>query len=84
MTDTNIDKSPPFTIVPDRLVIAISRPAHIRFLPLQQNLVEFNLVLLPTHISVDSVTSLADVQKFGGKILATPSALVELQPVEQK
>jgi hypothetical protein len=80
MADTYIEKSAPFTIVPNSLItIAIPRPSRLQLSPSEPNEVEFNLVLLPNEITANNIESLSDIEKFGGRILATPSAAVEFQ-----
>jgi hypothetical protein len=79
ITDTAIDKSTAFTITGDAVNVAalLTSPTHLR--PPNNNpsqisvMVEFNLVLIPNDLRPEQITSLADVQRLGGKIVATRS-----------
>lgn len=69
MTDPAISKSAAFTITGDAVTIAVNKP-KIWLVPGAQNFVEFNLVLLPNQFSPEQITTLSDVARLGGKILA--------------
>jgi hypothetical protein len=87
MTDTSIDKSTTFTITGDLVNLAVPIPAtlhHLRVLPPSNSkvgdtfseMVDFNLVLIPNNLLPEQITSLADVERLGGKIVATHSKSV--------
>lgn len=90
MTDVAIEKSALFSITGGRTNIAIpfefgtthlriSRPPNIRPGDQYRVPVEFNLVIIPKDFSTEQLRSLSDVQKLGGKIIATPSTDLVIQ-----
>jgi hypothetical protein len=74
MTDTNLEKSRLYTIQDGMtsLSIPITEKFLNRFNPYGSNMIQFNLLLLPAKYSADHITSLADVETLGGKIIGTP------------
>jgi hypothetical protein len=76
MTDTVIEKSGMYTITGDRIAIAHATSGTLRFAALQPNNIQVFLILLPNSSSIDSVKSIGDVEKFGGKILTSRGQVV--------
>jgi hypothetical protein len=76
MTDTVIEKSGMYTITGDRIAIAHATSGTLRFAALQPNNIRVFLILLPNSSSIDSVKSIGDVEKFGGKILTSRGQVV--------
>jgi hypothetical protein len=72
MTDTAISKSAPYTITGDKVILAKSNPL-LNGHP-GENYIEYDLVMIPLDFSEAQITSLADVERIGGKILASPVA----------
>jgi len=70
MTDPLIAKSISYTITPGPIALSILAP-KLRANVGQMNMVEFDLVVLPNQFSPDQISTLADVQRLGGKILET-------------
>jgi hypothetical protein len=69
MTDKAIDKSGTYTITGDNPIRMVSvGTGNLRFIPLQTNILEFNLAMIPATISPDSITDLDDVEHVGGKL----------------
>lgn len=75
MTDTAIEKSSAYTITGGVLPLAVVGTGKIRLAALQENLVEFDLILLPVRHSPEQIRSLGDVESLGGKLLATRSTI---------
>jgi hypothetical protein len=82
MTDTSIEKSTTYTITGDVINVAASLPTphHLRVIATQPNvkvgdevrlMMDFNLVIIPNNILPEQITSLSDVGRLGGKIVAT-------------
>jgi hypothetical protein len=83
-TDTSIDRSGAFTITGDPVNLAIAegaQPTHLRvdtppnakvgdLVSVRAN---WNLVLIPNDFSPEQIASLQDVERLGGKIVATVS-----------
>ena len=81
MTDTSIAKSTTYTITGDLVTLAVpmsSAPHNLRVFPPPNSKagdtfsvqVNFNLVLIPNNLLPEQITSLADVERLGGKIVA--------------
>jgi hypothetical protein len=84
MTDVSIDKSSSFSITGGIVNIAIpfqfgtthlriSQPPNIKPGDEYRVLVGFYLVIIPKDLSAEQLRSLSDVQRLGGKIIASPS-----------
>jgi len=82
MTDVAISKSTAYTITGAPLSLAVYKPL-LRLNPGVENYVEFNLVLLPIQFSPEQITTLSDVERLGGKILADPAANYMQAPLVQ-
>jgi hypothetical protein len=80
MTDTNIEKSGLYTIDGNPVALAHRSSGVLVFPALQPVLVEFWLVLIPATYPPDSIKSLSDVEKIGGKLLAIKGALITGAP----
>ena len=76
MTDTNIKKSQTYTILDGFMTLAvpISNGTPWRVPVDRPTPLEYDLVQLPFLYSADQIRSLSDVEKLGGKILASPGA----------
>ena len=70
MTDTVIEKSQLYTITKRPQSLSIIGPHTFRA-PAQSSVVtiEYCLVILPNHLSIDQVRTLSDVSALGGKII---------------
>jgi hypothetical protein len=89
MTDPAIEKSPPYTITGEVIVLAVPflgaplspSPKHLRVTAPPNSKVgesfsvpvNYFLVLIPIHVSPDEIRSLSDVESFGGRIITTTS-----------
>ena len=81
ITDTFIEKSTEFTITEYPIVLALTLPKlpHLRFdIPVNIKsgeiiypTLDFNLVIIPNNLSAEQIRSLSDVERLGGKLLAT-------------
>ncbi len=76
MTDQRIEKSTPYTIVGDQRTMALVTSSRMILAANAPNLVEYNAILLPSNISPERITTLADVERVGGKILVTQGQTV--------
>jgi hypothetical protein len=83
ITDTLIEKSAPYTITGGLVVVAFNSQSVLRFAPLQPNGIQLFLLLIPKNSSPDSVKSLGDVERIGGKILTSRGQTVIGGPPEQ-
>jgi hypothetical protein len=88
MTDTFIDKSSEFTITGDPIVLAMNLRAPFPLLRLKipDNIksgdvfnatTDFNLVIIPKDLSAEQIRSLSDVERLGGKLVATRFSTVQ-------
>jgi hypothetical protein len=86
MTDAGIEKSELFTITGGMINIAIpvqlpstrlrlANPPDTKLGDQYKRTVDFNVVIIPNDLSGEQIRSLSDVQRFGGKIVRTPSTV---------
>jgi hypothetical protein len=71
MTDTAIEKSGAYTIVPHKLIMsAILQPKYkLRVSKTQSNAIQYYCVLIPSRLSPELIASLSDIERLGGKIV---------------
>jgi hypothetical protein len=75
MTDTSIVKSNAYIISGGVMKIAVDGSDRLNISKSGEQVMEFDLILIPTYVTMDKISSLADVESFGGRVLATASAL---------
>jgi hypothetical protein len=66
-TDTVIETSGLYTITGERINIAHPSSSLLRFAALQPNQVQLYLLLIPNNVTPDSIKTLNDVERVGGK-----------------
>jgi hypothetical protein len=71
MTDTAIEKSGLYTIADSTVILAHPSSKILRFAINQVNPVEYTLILFPSKLTIEQISSLGDVEHIGGRILAT-------------
>jgi hypothetical protein len=71
MEDTHIRKSPPFSMNEERLILEIPMSEDLLAQAFPDKNLRVSLVLLPNPLTPDEITKLSDVERLGGKILAT-------------
>ena len=76
ISDLKIEKSGAYSIPSERLSMALVSTGKMKLAANLPNIVEWDVVLLPSQIPPDKITSLGDVTSLGGKILAVRSAQV--------
>jgi hypothetical protein len=78
MTDTVIEKSGLYTITDGGVILAHPSPNTLRFIVNQVNAIEYTLILVPSKITVEQISSLGDVEHIGGRILATMMQIIPI------
>jgi hypothetical protein len=68
VTDVNIGKSGLYTIAGPVVTLTVPMSTPLRMIPLQPNLMEYNIVLLPVGIGPERIRTLADVTDLGGSV----------------
>ena len=71
MTDTAIEKSGLYTITDSTIILAHPSSYTLRFAINQINPIEYTLILIPSKLTIEQISSLGDVDHIGGRILAT-------------
>lgn len=83
LSDKAIEKSQVYAIEGETIVLQHQSEQKLRFVVGQPNIVEFDLVLVPSQISANDIASLSDVAKSGGRILGSvPQVLVGASPAK--
>lgn len=82
MTDTNIDKSAPYTITGGEFVLASNGAGNLRFIPQALNPLEWTLVMIPSSVGPDQIRNLEDVVHLGGRILGSQAQTVFAGPAD--
>ena len=75
MTDTAIEKSGLYTITGSTIILAHPSSSILRFAINQVNPIEYTLILLPSKLTIEQISSLGDVEHIGGRILATSAIM---------
>jgi hypothetical protein len=73
LTDDWIAKSIPYSIERPTVVMVVHTNREMHFASNLPNLIEYNFAVIPPDVSPTQILTLSDVQKLGGKILATAS-----------
>ena len=75
-TDKRIEKSGLYTIEGEQILLSHPPDGKLPFSPHSDNVVAYNLVLLPSTLAPENVTSLADVSRLGGILLTAKTNIL--------
>jgi hypothetical protein len=76
MTDEYLETSDLYTIEDSLMTLAHPSSNKLRFLVEGPNVVEYNVAILPDHVSEKEVTTLNSIEHLGGKIIASASQII--------
>jgi hypothetical protein len=79
MTDEYLETSDLYTIEESLMTLAHSSSNRLRFLIDGPTVIEYNVAILPDHVSEKEVTTLNSIDHLGGKIIASASQIIVRQ-----
>jgi hypothetical protein len=83
LADKNIETSQHYTISNSPVSVGFISKGQINF-PNPRALLEYNLILIPNEVAPEQVTSLAEAERLGGRILESPTQDVPASRLQRR